>query len=117
MSEKIVRMERKKVDRTWIPLTDRIKEVLDVSVGDWVILREEVEGIMIEKMPVDEIEAELSEEAIEMARTIRDLEGYYTTEEALSNMIRDGLALLLRQEEKNEEAERLENSWILQVHS
>jgi len=45
-----------------------------------------------------------------------DIEGYYTTEEPLFNMIRKGLAILLREEGKEKRVEELENSWMVQVH-
>ncbi|KXA89668.1 hypothetical protein AKJ61_02395 [candidate division MSBL1 archaeon SCGC-AAA259B11] len=116
MSERIVKAREEKSLRIWIPLPEEIREALDLSIGDWVLLKRQEEGVLIEKVNTEEIEVEIEMEIIELARTVRDIEGYYTTEETLSNMIRKGLAILLREEGEKKRAEELENSWMLQVH-
>lgn len=118
MSEKTVKARGEESFRLWIPLSEEVKETLDLSIGDWVLLKSQENGMLIEKVSTEEIEIEIKAEVMELARTIRDLKGYYTTEEALFNVVRKGLAMLLREEEEEEErARELENSWVLQVHS
>ncbi|KXA90869.1 hypothetical protein AKJ57_03410 [candidate division MSBL1 archaeon SCGC-AAA259A05] len=118
MSERTVKARGEESFRIWISLPEKVKEALDLSIGDWILLRSQEDGMLIEKVNTVEIEIEIEAEMIELARTVRDIEGYYTTEEALSNVVRKGLAMLLREEKGEEErAKELENSWVLQVHS
>lgn len=100
----------------FIPLPEEVMDNMGLSVGDFVELRDEDGLLCIEKVEVVDEDVELDEETIEMVKKYRDSKGYATFEEALSNMVRDGLSYYLRKEDLDEDlAERLEKSHLVQV--
>lgn len=101
----------------WLPLPREIMDSSGLEIGDWVLIRSSDDGFSLEKVETGEITLEIDTELLEMALTVRDMEKYYTLEETLSNMIRKGLALLLRERGEEEESENYEDSWLVQIHS
>lgn len=101
----------------WLPLPREAMNSSGLEIGDWVLIRSSDEEFFVEKIETEEITVEIDTELLEMALTVRDIEGYYTLEETLSNMIRKGLALLLRERGEEEESEKFEDSWLVQIHS
>lgn len=112
-----VEIEEETKELAWLPIPKEILESSDLSIGDWVLISSADEGIILEKVETEQITVEIGTDLLERALTFRDLEGYYTLEEALSNLIRKGLASLYRKRGKEDEAEKIDNSWLVQIHS
>ncbi len=108
-------IERKGLGGTWLTLPESALEESNLEVGDWVLLESGDGRITLEKVETEEITIDIDTYLYELALSVRDREGYYTLEEALSNVVLDGLANLL-EENGEENAERYRGSWILQTH-
>ncbi|KXA96208.1 hypothetical protein AKJ37_01055 [candidate division MSBL1 archaeon SCGC-AAA259I09] len=112
-----VKIEERTRELAWLPLSKEILESLDLSIGDWVLIELADQEITIEKIETEQITVEIGTELLERTLTFRDLEGYYTLEEALSNLVRKGLAYLYRERGEENKAEEIEKSWLVQIHS
>ncbi|KXB07514.1 hypothetical protein AKJ52_00185 [candidate division MSBL1 archaeon SCGC-AAA382C18] len=109
-----VKIEGETRELAWLPLPKEILESSDLSIGDWVLIELADQEITIE---TEQITVEMGTELLERVLTFRDLEGYYTLEEALSNLVRNGLAYLYRERGEEDKAEKIEKSWLVQIHS
>lgn len=101
----------------WLPLPMETLKAQDLKIGDWVLIRPSNDGLSIEKVKTEQITIKIETGLVEKALTFRDVEGYYTLEEALSNLILKGLAHLYGERGKEDKAEKIENSWLVQIHS
>ncbi len=101
----------------WLHLPKEILESSDLSIGDWVLIKHADQEITVEKIETEQITVEIGTELLERALTFRDLEGYYTLEEALSNLVRKELAYQYRERGKEDKAKEIEKSWLVQIHS
>lgn len=113
----VIEIKEEKKELFWLPLSEKVFETLDLSIGDWVLMRLTDGGISIEKTETEQITVEMDTELVEKVLMFRDTEGYYTLEEALSNLIRKGLAHLYGGRWGEDRAEKIDNSWLVQIHS
>lgn len=112
----VVEIEKETKVLHWLPLPVEALEAQGLEIGDWVLIRPSNGGLSIEKIKTERVDMELEKELVEKVLIFRDMEGYYTLEEALSNLIRKGLVYIYRERGEEEEAEKIDNSWMVQIH-
>jgi len=118
MTKKIV-VQKDEEGRTFIDLPADAMKPLKLKVGDWVELSMDEKKIYVRKVDMCKLKTSLPQAIVDGIHQFQKKEGYYSEEEAITNLLVKGLILHLQESTLEEDlklATKLKNKWYLKIY-
>jgi bifunctional DNA-binding transcriptional regulator/antitoxin component of YhaV-PrlF toxin-antitoxin module len=118
MTKKIV-VQKDEKGRTFIDLPADVMKLLKLKVGDWVELLIDEKKTYVRKVDMCMLKTSLPQAIVDGIHQFQKKEGYYSEEEAITNLLVRGLILHLQESKLEEDlklAAKLKNKWYLKIY-